>query len=109
MRTARDVTKELIVGLESGEIVLPDPDLANFDFSVFKPCPFCGCKEIGVSRLSFGPDTSRSWKVSARCRECSAESGWFFVHPGSLEYPGMAEALPEIVRRWNRRPPEVCI
>ncbi len=82
--------------------------IKGIDYSILKPCPFCGCTDIGISQTSFGPRAGVV-QASVRCHECRAECGWMFVGNDIGDdsiYQTIQEAFPELARRWNRRSEE---
>lgn len=54
----------------------------------FKPCPFCGEKEIGIPEFALGDSRGKYWVVS--CPGCGAEG------PSGV-------TLNIAIEEWNRR------
>ncbi len=78
-------------------------EITDYDFTILQPCPFCGSRQIGVNRRSFG--TNRAAEEAAIvCQDCQSQTSYIYVFPGGF-YETARAAFPELARRWNRRPP----
>ena len=66
----------------------------------FKPCPFCGKKDLGVTPKDFYEELveeNGTACVSVRCKNCALD---MYEHTDDVPYEEKIDLLKE---KWNRR------